>query len=78
MNNKVTEYIKLANRVSGTRLFCFINLKSYLDHKDYQLLYDTLKYEELVLLDISNSNDYVNSFEKCFVIDKDMCIIEVN
>ena len=46
--------------------------------EQYQLLYDTIKYEEVCLLDISNAHEYSIDDEKGYIIDKDLCIIELN
>lgn len=74
----VTEYIKMAKRVCNIKLFVFVNLKSYITREQYQLLYDTIKYEEVCLLDISNLHEYSIDDEKGYIIDKDLCIIELN
>ena len=76
--DSVTEYIKLFKSVCNIKLFIFVNLKSFLTREQYQLLYDTIKYEEVCLLDISNEHEYSIDDEKGYIIDKDLCIIELN
>lgn len=76
--DNVTEYIKLFKSVCNIKLFIFVSLKSFLTREQYQLLYDTIKYEEVCLLDISNEHEYSIDDEKGYIIDKDLCIIELN
>lgn len=75
---KVTDFIKLGNKICGLKIFFFVNLKSYLTETEYQKLYDTIKYEEVILINISNLSDYRNTNEKCYIVDEDLCIIELN
>lgn len=74
----ITEYVKMSHVVCNINLFIFVNLKSYITEEQYQLLYDTLKYEEVYILNICNSHEFSNTNEKSYIIDKDLCIIEMD
>ena len=76
--DKLVDYMKLCSSICGIRLFFFINLKSFISEQEYEMLYETIKYEEITIVNLSNRPDYIMNKEKCFLIDRDLCIIEMN
>lgn len=73
---RIVDYIKVNHTLLGSKIFILINLRSYLDKTELELLYKTMRYEKIFLVlveahDFDNNSDYEN---KC-IIDKDCCEI---
>lgn len=73
---KVIDYIKINNIMLNINIFMFINLKSYLNDNELELLYKTASYEKIFLVlveahDFNSKSDYENKY----IIDQDCCEI---
>ena len=74
--DRIVDYIKINNTLLGNRVFIFINLRSFLNENELELLYKTASYEKVFLVlieahDFDNKSDY----EIKYIIDKDCCEI---
>lgn len=76
--DKLVEYMKLIHSVCGIKVFFFINLKNYISKEDYDLIWKTIQYEDICMINFENHEDYTITAEKSYLIDKDWCIIEKN
>lgn len=74
---KIVEYLKILNQICHINIFVFIGLKHYLTKEDIQQLYEFVFYEKIYLLLIESNQYETISNEKIFIIDKDLCIIDI-
>ena len=74
---QVISYIRLMHQVCGRFLFIFVGLRTYLNEEHMRSLYEDIKYEKIMLLDIENVQKSSIGIEKTFILDRDCCIIEI-
>ena len=74
---RIVEYIKIVSRLCGNTLFVFVGLKHYLTDNELKELYKTVFYEKVNLVIIEPSHTKNLDEEKCWIIDKDLCIINL-
>lgn len=69
-------YIKFMKRICGLKVFFLINIKQYFKQEDMLSIYKECLYEKinLILVESSYNNSY--DYEKAWIIDNDLCIIE--
>lgn len=69
-------YIKFMKRICGLKVFFLINIKQYFKQEDMLCIYKECLYEKinLILVESSYNNSY--DYEKAWIIDNDLCIIE--
>lgn len=74
---RIVEYMQVLNRICGTRLYVFVGLKQYLTNRDLLQLYEFVFYEKIYLIIVeATCVEYIEG-EKHWILDKDLCIIEV-
>lgn len=79
MLERMVTYIRLLHQVSGVEVFGFTNLKQFLSTSQLEYLYQACEYEQVHLIDVEGSDiGEKNSAEKCIIVDKDLCVIEIN
>ncbi len=72
----IVEYLKVASQICNISTFVFIDLKHYLSTEDIERLYESAFYEKINLIVIEPVYTEQLKSEKCWIIDKDLCIIE--
>ena len=73
----IVEYLKVASKICNISTFVFIDLKHYLSTEDLERLYESAFYEKINLVMIEPVHTERLNSEKCWIIDKDLCIIGV-
>lgn len=74
---RLTYYVQLSSRLIGTKVFVFINLRSYLEEKEILRLHDTAKYEQVALLLIEPRCYETHVAIPTVIVDKDRCVINI-
>ena len=73
---QVSSYMKLMQQLCGISIFVFNNLKCYFNESNLQLLYESARYNKINIINIEPVHTEHICREKCWIIDKDLCIIE--
>lgn len=73
---QVSSYMKLMQQLCGISIFVFNNLKCYFNESNLQLLYESARYNKINIINIEPVHTEHICGEKCWIIDKDLCIIE--
>lgn len=76
--NRLIDYLKVVKKALGIILIVFIDIKSYLNSDELEELYKSASYEKISILNITSKEHYKSSKEKRFLIDKDLCFIDLN
>ena len=76
LGNIVT-YIKTTSQICGINNFVFIDIKHYLDVAELKQLYEYAIYQKINLFIIEPVHTVKHEEEKCWIIDKDLCIIDL-
>lgn len=75
----IVSYIKLMHQVCKISVFIFVNLKSFFTQEELDQIYVEAKYEHVQIVDIESADCFGKvKTEKYMILDKDLCIIEVN
>lgn len=74
---RLVTYMKLANQLCQINVMIFLNLKSYLSENELISLYEMAAYEKMYLFLIENKQTNRLEKEKIFILDKDLCIINL-
>ncbi|MCR5195997.1 MAG: type II-A CRISPR-associated protein Csn2 [Pseudobutyrivibrio sp.] len=74
--DKLVTYIRTVSQVLRKNVFFFVNLKSYLDDEEIEMLYREVSYSKSSLIMIESSDSSKLEAEKKVLIDSDLCIIE--
>lgn len=72
---KLTEYIKMLSELLQYKLVILVNIKSFLNAKELNLLYQSAHYAKVHLLLIENFERVTLLKENRIIIDSDMCEI---
>ncbi|MCQ2530708.1 MAG: type II-A CRISPR-associated protein Csn2 [Lachnospiraceae bacterium] len=75
---KIIDYIRTYHRICGISLFIFVNLKLYLSEIELHDLYEFMFYEKVFSLDLEGNFIAKNENEHCIIVDKDLCIINLD
>lgn len=75
------QYIKLMNQICGVEIFVIPNLKAYFSPEEIIQLYEFTIYNKIYLIVIEaiqtpHIEPHIER-EKCWIIDEDLCIIEL-
>lgn len=73
---RLIEYMKVVSELCGISLFCFVNLKSYLNKEEMMDLYKNAEYNKVRILLIESCESEIIDSEHVTIIDKDRCLIE--
>lgn len=71
------EYIKVVSRICGIKMFVLVDIKHYFTKEELQELYKSVFYEKIYLVIIEPVHTERLEGEKCWIIDKDLCIINL-
>lgn len=77
LKEKIVDYIKLTHRILNKTVFIMVNLKQFFDEEDLVDIYKEVIYEKVQLIIVQANYDNKNMYEHHYVIDKDLCIIEL-
>lgn len=73
----IVEYLKVMSQLCNIQIFVFVDLKHYLSTEELRQLYQELFYIKIYLIVIEPSQTERLENEKSWIIDKDLCIIEI-
>lgn len=68
-------YIKIVSGVLGIKVMIFVNVRSYLDNEQMELLLKEAAYQEIQILLIENQKRTCLKETFCYIIDNDKCEI---
>lgn len=71
-------YIKISSELVAIKVFFFVNLRSYLTQDELNELYKMADYYKVSLILLESIERNERSREKRYIIDKDLCFIDVN
>lgn len=71
----IINYLKVLNQLCKSKIFIFLNLKSFLSSSEIMSLYEFVFYNKINLVLIENNVYSRIKGEETYIIDKDMCII---
>lgn len=74
---KIVEYLKVLRLVCNIHIFVFVGLKQYLTEEELKSLYEFVFYNKINLIIVEAIHSSHIEGEKCWLLDKDMCIIEL-
>jgi CRISPR type II-A-associated protein Csn2 len=76
--DRVVNYIRLSHQILGTGIFIFINFRAYFTQKELSGLREMVQYEQITVLMVENNVNFDEGVnEKWWIVDKDLCIIEI-
>ena len=76
---EILEYIDLVSKIFKKEIFILINFHIFLENKDIVVLYRECFYKKIKLLFVENQKpDIINNEEKLFIIDNDLCEINLS
>lgn len=73
---KITQYMRVMQQLCGVNIFICLNLKYYFTEEELKLLYESVYYNKIHLIIIESIHTPHVHGEKCWILDKDLCIIE--
>lgn len=73
----IVEYFKVMSKLCNVNIFVFIDLKHYLSKEHLEQLYQELFYLKIYLVIIEPIQTERLQNEKYWIVDKDLCIIEI-
>lgn len=75
---QIVEYLRVMHQICGVEIFAFVSLKQFLSKEELKMLYEFVFYEKVHLIILEGKFIEKNESEKCWILDKDLCIIEVD
>lgn len=73
----IVEYLKVMSQLCNINVFVFIDLKHYLSEEHLEQLYQEIFYLKIYLVIIEPAQTVRLENEKCWIIDNDLCIIDL-
>lgn len=74
---RLAAYIQLMQRLCGVKLFITVNLATFLEPVELELLYETVRYEKTSILMLENREREWIDGESVDIIDEDACLIHI-
>lgn len=74
---RIVEYLRIMTKICGIVNYVFVGLKHYLSESELEKLYEFIFYEKINLIIIEAIQTPPFSGEKGWIIDQDLCIIEL-
>lgn len=74
-DERLVEFLKIAEEFLKCRVFVFINLKNFLSNSQLKELYKFVFYNKINLLLVENMRDDVIEGETALIVDEDLCEI---
>lgn len=75
LSEKLLEYAITSNELKGKKLLITVNLRSYLNDKDTEHLFQSILLKKINLICIESFEHSRIQYEEILIIDKDMCVI---
>ena len=70
------KYMLASRELMGTKLFVLQNLEVFFSRVEVENLYKTFLYEKLNVVVVQSEKIYDgNPYEKCYIVDNDLCVI---
>lgn len=74
---KIIEYLRVMSKICGITNYVFVGLKQYLSVTELEQLYEFVFYEKINICIIGATQIPLLSGEKGWILDKDLCIIDL-
>lgn len=74
---RVVDYLRVMGQICMIKTFVFVGMKQYFTEEEIKQLYEFVFYEKINLIIIESIHVNHIESEKCWIIDKDLCIIEM-
>ncbi len=74
---QIVEYLWVMKKICGVNNYVFVGLKQYLPISELERLYEYVFYEKINLIIIESIYTPLINGEKGWIIDKDLCIIDL-
>lgn len=74
---KLIDYVRAMHWICHINIFIFVNLKQCMTAEELLQFYEYANYEKIMLLLLEGNYREANSLEKNWILDKDLCMIEV-
>ncbi len=74
---RMTEYLRVMSKIGGVDNYIFVGLKQYLTVEELENLYEFVFYEKINLILVEAVQSPAISGEKGWIIDSDLCIIDL-
>lgn len=71
-------YVKTVHQLCGVNVFLVVNLKDFFNNDDLIEIYKSIRYEKVILVNISSFERGNYESEKRYIIDSDLCFINMN
>lgn len=75
--DKFVDYIRALHQICKVEVFFVLNLKFFFSDEELNELYKICNYEKISLINIEGMQTKALKGEKQFIIDKDLCIIDI-
>ena len=72
------DYLRALSTICNIHVVFILNIKQFLTIEEVQQLYEFCFYEKIHLINLEGQKNYNLEKEKCVIIDKDLCIIDVS
>lgn len=76
--NKITSYIKIISQFSDIRVIFLVNVRSFLSNEEMQKVFEMAYYCKINIFLLESHEREEREGIKRYVIDKDMCFIDMN
>jgi CRISPR type II-A-associated protein Csn2 len=75
---QVVDYIRVMHQICKINIFIMVNIKQYFEADELQSLYEYVFYEKVNLLLVEGTYSVRAEHEKGLILDKDLCIINID
>lgn len=72
------DYLRALSCICNIHVVFILNVKQFLTIEEVQQLYEFCFYEKIYIINLEGQKNYNLKHEKCVIIDKDLCIIDVS
>ena len=72
------DYLRALSCICNIHVVFILNVKQFLTIEEIQQLYEFCFYEKIYIINLEGQKNYNLEQEKCVIIDKDLCIIDVS
>ena len=76
--NKIISYIKIISQFTDIRVLFLVNARTFLSNDEMQMLYEISNYCKINIFLLESHESEERDDVKRYVIDKDMCFIDMN
>ena len=72
------DYLRALSCICNIHVVFILNVKQFLTLEEVRQLYESCFYEKIYLINLEGQKNYNLEQEKCVIIDKDLCIIDMS